>query len=417
MLQRKSEKGQALILIVFAILGLIALTALAVDGGMAYSERRQAQSAADAAALDAGLAKIRGGNLITEGLARAASNGFDNNGTDNTVTINNPPQAGCNGAGQYVGNNEYVQVIINTATDTFFGGVIGVNEVDNCVDAVARAVPGTTAQLLPGYAVAGLAPSGCDAVYVAGNGQLQTWGGGIFSNSIDTCGLHFQGSSQTQTHEGSGGINMVGSGYQITGNPSIQTHGEGSHANLPQIQYPPVDLPNPVCSGTATKVGNTMTPGNYSGTFPPNGVDTLNSGIYCLSGSFKMNANDKLTGNEVLIVLEVGGTLDWNGGSEIKLKAPKSGPFRNLLIFARLGNPNSHPKMYINGNSNSELTGTIYMPSIELIINGNNTQLQKTDSQIIAYNVKFSGSSDTQINMNANNQYKAPQSPILQLVE
>jgi hypothetical protein len=119
----------------------------------------------------------------------------------------------------------------------------------------------------------------------------------------------------------------------------------------------------------------------------------------------------------VLIVLEVGGTLDWNGGAEIKLKAPKSGPFKNLLIFARLGNPNSHPKMYINGNSNSELTGTIYMPSIELIINGNNTQLQKTDSQIIAYNVKFSGSSDTQIYMNANNQYKAPQSPILQLVE
>lgn len=414
MLRHKNEKGQALILIVLAIVGMIGMTALAVDGGMAYSERRQAQNAADSSALDAALAKIRGGNWQTEGLARAASNGFDSN----TVTVNNPPLAGCSGAnGPYAGNSQYVQVIIRASTQTYFGPIVGINEVNNCVEAVARAVPPTSGVMYPGFAVVGLAPSGCDAVYIAGNGQLQTWGGGLFSNSIDDCGLHFQGSSQTQTHEGSGGINMVAGAYQVTGNPSIQTHGEGTHANLPQIPYPPTNLPNPVCSGTATKNNSTMSPGNYSGTFPPSGVTTLQSGIYCLSGSFKMNANSKLTGDQVLIVLEVGGTLDWNGGSEIKLSAPKSGPFKGLLIFSRLGNPNTHPKMYINGNSNSTLTGTIFLPSIDLIINGNNTQLQKTDSQIIAYKVELSGSSDTQIEMNTSSQYQADISPVIQLVQ
>ena len=412
MVTRKSERGQALILIVFAILGMVGLTALAVDGGNAYSNRRQAQNTADAAALAAALAKSKNENLTNAGISRAVSNGFNNDGTTNSVVIHNPPTSG-----PYAGNSQYIQVIITSYVDTYFGSVVGINSVTNEVQAVARVVPPVAGAMYPGFAVVGLAPSGCNAVYVAGNGQIQTWGGGLYSNSTDTCGMHFQGSSQTQTHEGSGGINMVANAYQVTGNPSIQTHGEGSHGNLPQLPYPPTNLPNPQCSGTATKSGSSMTPGNYSGTFPPSGVQTLQSGVYCLSGSFKMNANDKLTGNNVVIVLEVGGSLDWNGSSEIKLSAPTSGPFKGLLIFSRLGNPNTHPKMHINGNSNSKLTGTIYLPSVELIINGNNTQLQKTDSQIIAYTVEFSGSSDTQIEMNANHQYQPSSDPTIELVQ
>ncbi len=50
MIHKKSEKGHAIILIVFAIIGLIAMTGLTVDGGMAYADRRQAQNAVDAAA-------------------------------------------------------------------------------------------------------------------------------------------------------------------------------------------------------------------------------------------------------------------------------------------------------------------------------------------------------------------------------
>ncbi len=71
-----SERGQAIILIALSIVGLLGLVALAVDGGNAYSERRRAQNAADTTVLDAALAKLRGQNLYTEGLARAASNKY-----------------------------------------------------------------------------------------------------------------------------------------------------------------------------------------------------------------------------------------------------------------------------------------------------------------------------------------------------
>jgi Flp pilus assembly protein TadG len=50
------ERGQALIMIAFAAVGLFAFTALAIDGGAAFSKKRQAQNAADAASLAGALA-------------------------------------------------------------------------------------------------------------------------------------------------------------------------------------------------------------------------------------------------------------------------------------------------------------------------------------------------------------------------
>ncbi len=48
---KKSERGQILIVLTLALVALLGFTALAVDGGMVYSDRRYAQSAADASAL------------------------------------------------------------------------------------------------------------------------------------------------------------------------------------------------------------------------------------------------------------------------------------------------------------------------------------------------------------------------------
>ncbi len=47
----KRERGQALIILAFALLALVAFAGLAIDGGRLYAERRQTQNAADATAL------------------------------------------------------------------------------------------------------------------------------------------------------------------------------------------------------------------------------------------------------------------------------------------------------------------------------------------------------------------------------
>src|SRR5688500_809227 len=102
---KASEKGQALILITLAAIGLFGFAALAIDGSAVFSDRRHAQNAADTAALDAALAKVRHGNWETEGLQRASSNGYNNNGTTNDVVLYNPPMDG-----PYQGNDQYIQV-------------------------------------------------------------------------------------------------------------------------------------------------------------------------------------------------------------------------------------------------------------------------------------------------------------------
>src|SRR6266508_4592124 len=100
---RLQERGQALILIALAAVGLFGFSALAIDGSRIFSDRRHAQNAADTAALAAALARVRavGVNLdangnpiqsaidaetVDAGIKRAASNGYEND-ADSTVEV------------------------------------------------------------------------------------------------------------------------------------------------------------------------------------------------------------------------------------------------------------------------------------------------------------------------------------------
>ena len=98
------ERGQALIIIVLAIIALAGMAGLVIDGGNYFLDRRNAQNAADSAALTAALTRGRGGqNLVGAALSSAAQNGYNNNGTTNLVEVNHPPKDG-----PYKNNAEYV---------------------------------------------------------------------------------------------------------------------------------------------------------------------------------------------------------------------------------------------------------------------------------------------------------------------
>jgi hypothetical protein len=103
----RQESGQAAVLIVLALAGLIAFAALAIDAGRLYAERRQAQNAADNAALAASRAMCLGDNFKNAALLLANQNGYDNDGDGDIVTISNPPTTG-----EYAGNANYIEVSI-----------------------------------------------------------------------------------------------------------------------------------------------------------------------------------------------------------------------------------------------------------------------------------------------------------------
>jgi hypothetical protein len=174
------QRGQALILIVFAIIGLVGITALAVDGGLAYRDRQSAQTAADTAALSAALELAKSQTDWNSAAANsAASNGYNNDGTNNTVVVNNPPAAGCNGTStNYPIPSQYVQVLITSNVKAYFGPVVGIQQTRNCVEAVARAVPGTNGGWGGGNALMVLKEGcGCTPLQFTGSGLVNIVGG------------------------------------------------------------------------------------------------------------------------------------------------------------------------------------------------------------------------------------------------
>src|SRR5512133_1672137 len=98
--RNRFERGQALVLIVLAIVAIFGFAALAVDFGRLYAERRRVQSAADAAALAAGFAAGQGQDYVTAALSQLRLNDvFDIDPERNEdirvdVEIHNPPISG-----------------------------------------------------------------------------------------------------------------------------------------------------------------------------------------------------------------------------------------------------------------------------------------------------------------------------------
>ncbi len=222
MLHKKSEKGQAIIMIVFSIIGLIGLTALTVDGGMAYMDRRSAQGAADSGAWAAGLANAREtvGDTDGDGFNEpdvtkvrdaayliAERNGYFNDDgdhdddasnstrTDVFVTVEPLPIAPAplvngepNPCPDGAAPNVEITVTITSYVSTFFAPVIGIEQVTNRVQTVTRACGTYIDSIFGGQAIFTLGedvPAGTCA-FDGGNSDTADWivkCSGIHSNT------------------------------------------------------------------------------------------------------------------------------------------------------------------------------------------------------------------------------------------
>src|SRR5687767_4210765 len=199
---KPSERGQALIIIALALVGLMGMAGLVIDGGNSFQDRQKAQNAVDSAALASAHARIRGEDLVAVALATAAQNGYNNDGVTNLVSLYTPPKDG-----PHAGDIEYIQVIITSHVDMYFARVIGRDRITNVVEATARTTIPEVGPLLDGAAIASLAPeSNCFnrlAFWVHGEATLDITGGGVFVNSNNqTCALVEQGNGSIRLSDG-----------------------------------------------------------------------------------------------------------------------------------------------------------------------------------------------------------------------
>jgi hypothetical protein len=402
------ERGQALIVVALAIVGLVGIVGLAVDGGNAFNDRRKAQNAVDAAALASAYARIKGGDVIGAALESAAQNGYNNDGVTNIVSLYTPPRDG-----PHAGDIEYIQVIITSHVNTYFARVIGTSRVTNHVQATARTKSAEIKPLLNGAAVASLAPeSNCFnrlAFWVHGEATLDITGGGVFVNSNNQdCALVQQGSGSIRLSEGYT-IDLVGT-------PNVQkwhlfTPAPTSGA-MPVNYPPPFFLPKVGCPDEAeiSEDGTTMSSGSWNADFPPPGVTHLEGGVYCLDHG--MHINGDIEGHNVIFKVTAG-EVRFNSSANIILDAPNAGPNQGLLIYLPMENSS---KVVLNGAGGSDIRGTILAPASHILIKGMDSKLG-FHSQIIGYTIEADGNSNVVINYVPENNYQSLSMPEIQLAE
>ncbi len=433
-----SDRGQVLIIFVFAVVALVAMAGLAIDGGNIYADRRQAQNAADTASLAASLEKItqqKGGAANCTDLATpstcgalvekaaldlAEKNGYGPGSVNPTSTVEvhippiDGPYADCTQSS--FDCQDYVEVIISTNVNTWFARVIGVKQLHNRVEAVALAKYAASFTPYAGMSLVelGRGKGSCPSDFnLGGSGVVTLNGGGIYVNSSNPACAYKQTSCKVQLVLNGGATVQVYGGADTNGcvSPSISK----APTQMPWPPDPLIDGEPTQCAtaGTFTSVSGVTTyqPGNYYGynSFPvDNGTSILTPGVYCING--KIQANKDISGSGVFLYIRPGTntSVSFSGGTDV-LTAPTSGPYAGFLIYQDWDvNTSTTQNCGIQGNSGSQYTGLIFVPYCQMTISGTSAPTGFA-AQVIAYQLSLTGTNTLNFTYDANSLPKIPE--------
>jgi hypothetical protein len=420
--KNKSEIGQITVLMVVAMVAFLGAATLSIDGGMLFLERREAQSAADNAAMAGVLALTRGytgPDIQTIVLERATANGFDNSSEEVEVQVYSPPIA----PNPYAGNPDYVQVIITSRIHSAFIHFIYAGALEVTVEAVAHAEPRN--ELAAGYALFGLNETACQTIWFTGNPDLHVVGrGNVGSNSVNGCDCGSLVTSGTFVAEIQGGGNFTIAQNGTGAGCWVNNSGPGSISPLPVLSVPQVSkhrfeelVPEPKCSTSVQpgeNINNTTTinPGTYEYLkVRAQGDVTMNPGLYCISGSLdgwglEVKGGGSLFGDGVTIYLmDSAGGLKTAGTSIVNLTAPDdyTNPWAGMVINSHPDNTND---IILTGTSGSLYVGTVLAIGSHCDVEG--TSGVSYSGQVICDTIRVNGNGELNISYDAGVNYVHP---------
>jgi hypothetical protein len=402
---QKSERGQAIILIAIMFIVLLGFAGLAIDAGMVYSDRRNAQNAADAASLAGGARAA----IFMEN-ARLFSTNWD-------CTVPNAAKAmqtAVNAAIERAGNNQYVidgeisdgngvtvsctnikgvlpqryldiTVHITTVTEATFSQFLFGGPLRSEVEAVTRVRP--RVPLAEGQAIVGMNTGACfgnqNGVIIGGSSDSLINGGGIFSNGC----LKGDGSKFSVTVT-NGGVSYAGTATGTLGGVSPApkpTGGVTIGEELVKLDFPNCNDPKAIKHTNEVKITN-------------NNTLELAPGLHCFYGyprALTMTGGE-IKGEKITIFMPNSGAFAINGGLA-SLYAPVVSDFPapavpGLLIY------NPQGDISITGNGDSYYQGTILAPNGDIKAAGTGSTGQTFNTQLIGLNVDISGNYSLSIN-------------------
>lgn len=179
----REESGQVLVITVLSLSLLLGFMALAVDMGVVFNAKRQAQIAADAAAIAGALEFEYNGttNVVSKGKAAALANGVANS----YVNVTTSP------SGVYHKTLGYVQATVNMPASTYFLGAFnGMKSMNVGATAVAGITPSPACIYV-------LDTSAANALNMKGNSSITAPNCGIVVDSNNASALCVTGGSNT----------------------------------------------------------------------------------------------------------------------------------------------------------------------------------------------------------------------------
>ncbi len=454
----RSRRGAVTPLVALVMVFLLpVILALAVDGGLLLTERRHAQATADAAAMaaacvlydnypvDQGQGNV--GNPADAARTVASANGYTNDGTTSTVTVNIPPSTG-----PYAGLASYVEVIVTYYQPRTFASFIGTGTMPVKARAVARG-----AWTDPNVGVIVLNYSGKGTLSDQGNGAFTDVGAKVIVNSNNSSAAMDTGNGTMIAPEFdiTGGYTISGSGQMLT-TPTPNNIVTGTHPTPDPLAYIPAPS-QPSAANVATqgnKVAPTYTnasytlpdgtvktysniyllkPGAYGGPGQPQLPNFTNNDLvifqqasaggngiyYFTAGGFTNNSADVImdstTSGGVMLYNAGSGTNDGfniagNSSSYVNLSGPTSGIYQGMTIFQARNAPED---LQIAGNGSFNIAGTIYAADATLKVTGNGT-VSNIGSQYVSLDLSIAGNGNVAIHYNGP---KVARVRILTLVE
>ena len=441
---KTSERGQAMVLMVLGVVVLLGFTALAIDGGRLYSDRRHAQSGADSASLagagaagidflDNGITSDNWSNCAgsvpgAERTARIAAATqaaefdyiLDANLGNNPITDNHGVETDCGIDPQ----GGYIDVItyITRDSESAFAHLVYGGPLRTSVSAVTRVRPRTP----PGFGNAIVAtntdcPSAIGGVTVGGTNDIYVCDGGIYSNAcIDVSGTSGEiivdnGDITCILRDGEEHCYDEGGSPAVTPGPTELNPEDG--LVLDEFAFPTPDCDSLVDDHGVTIVTNgeteILSEGWHTSIRVNNLGDlTLGPGLHCVRNGINLEGGS-ITGSNVTIYV-ISGSVLMPGSPYVDLSAPPNEgcptsicrpdypglAIPGLLFYLAEGNTNP---LELMGESESTYQGTIYVPD-GIVKLGGTADLGPDDpasinywTQIIADTVRFEGTTTVNI--------------------
>jgi hypothetical protein len=376
----RARRGAVTIFVAFALIGILGVVAIAVDGGILMDKRRHAQATADSVALAAAdilYSKYRtykgldaDGAALAQALRTANQNGYSNDTTTSVVSVRFAPQVYADGPDKgTVIPAGYVEVILQYKQSRFFSMIFGSAPVPINSRAVARGMYAT-------------GKYGIHVLDLNDKGALTSNGNGTFNVKN---ALVLVNSNSTEAAISTGAGTLTAPEYEIVGGYT----GGGFNGTITTSTLPIADplrfLPPPdkttmtVQSTTLLSISGgktTLYPGLYIGGISIAGAAkvTMMPGIYYVDGGgFTYKGQGSLTGYEVMIYNDPKSDLQsegitGTGGGSVTLTAPTSGTYQGIVFYQER---NSNVDVIFAGNGLFNITGTIYAANALVRVSGN----------------------------------------------